>query len=115
MAGGDTSRSEGGSTAAEGKKWMRLAKSTGIYKAIKAAIEKDPGKKVKVKPDVIFPQPPQRQEWEPKLYKLVGSTRMRVMVQYDVNKYCEVKMREKKGGVFEVGPGSRAVPPSRAT
>ena len=85
-----------------GKQWMELNESTRLYKAVKAAIEKDPGEKiVKVKASVTFPMPPERQEWTPKIHQPLGPSRMKVIVQYDAQKCCQLKLREKKG-VFEV-------------
>jgi len=93
MPGGETDRSEG--TATEGKKWFRVSKTSEIFKVADAVIKPGSGG-VRIKSEAILPQPPVRKIWEVHLYKLVGATRYKVMVEYDEQKYCELKLRNKK-------------------
>ena len=88
----DTGRSEASGT--EGKKWFRVSKTSAIFKVVDSIVK--PGTAVRVKSEAIVPQPPVRKMWEVHLYKLVGATRYKVMVEYDDQKYCELKLRNKK-------------------
>ena len=49
-----------------------------------------------------LPTPSERGFWEPQLYKLVGGTRYKFIVEYNTGKYCELKLKSKNGKKFQV-------------
>jgi len=98
----DTSRSDAQSERNEGKKWFRVTKSSNLYKVVATIILEDTN--VKIKPDAkaALPKPPEQKFWEPQLYKLVGGTRYKFIVEYNTNKYCELKLKSKNGKSFQL-------------
>jgi len=99
----DTSRSDAQSEkVTEGKKWFRVTKSSNLYKVVATIISEDTN--VKIKPDAkaALPKPPEQKFWEPQLYKLVGGTRYKFIVEYNNSKYCELKLKSKNGKSFQL-------------
>jgi len=90
-------------SAKEGKKWFRVSKNSVLYKVVSSINSRDHQVKVKesAQKALIHMGAPTR-FWEVKLYKLVGGTRYKFIVEYEEKKYCELKLKSKNGKKFEL-------------
>lgn len=86
----------------EGKKWFKLTAGQPYTKMLLSIIET--GSAVRVTGDCasLIPKPPNRTTWEPKLYKMIGTSRFKFIIEYDSQKFVELRVKQKKGNKFEV-------------
>jgi len=91
------------SSAKEGKKWFRVSKNSVLYKVVSSINSRDHAVKVKesASKTLIHMGHPCR-FWDVHLYKLVGGTRYKFIVEYEEKKYCELKLKSKNGKKFEL-------------
>jgi len=91
------------SSAKEGKKWFRVSKNSVLYKVVASINTRDHNVKVKesASKSLIHMGHPCR-FWDVHLYKLVGGTRYKFIVEYEEKKFCELKLKSKNGKKFEL-------------